>query len=334
MTQGQFLEVSAASLQIPQWTPVPAGAESRLRILPLSDLHLPKSTSATILANRDYLDAMDYVVYLGDAVSCYGTEREYTAVANFVRQVARPYNAVCGNHEWFFQSFHEDSGLYGQVWSESGPEERREALARFQAFWQKPQLWHAEAHPLGHFVFLSLDNLEALKQESLSTPQLEFLAAQILRAGDAPLFVFCHAPLNLGRRLDLVYYDTSRTGCIDAEGEVLRLLNERKAPSFWMSGHVHLRPDHYLFPPYRCGGNVWQIHCPDSWGYGRWLREQNVPQRYDGVFSRHLEIDTEGVTFLSHSHSDGKELARYRVDYSTAKCEEDSQRRSGSDRNG
>ena len=176
-------------------------------------------------------------------------------------------------------------------------------------------MWDAESHPLGHFVFLSFDLLESMKQESLSDAQLEFLLGEIEAAGDRPLFIFCHAPLNLGRRLDMVYYDTQRSGCIDLGGSVKRTLLARAAPTFWMSGHVHLHPSHYLFPPYLCGGNVRQIHCPDSWGYGRWKREQHVPQQYEGVFSRHLEIEASGVTFVTHDHVRQEDIASYRVDF-------------------
>ena len=49
----------------------------RLRILPLTDLHLPKPAGAVISANRALLDSVDYVVLMGDMVSAYATDREY-----------------------------------------------------------------------------------------------------------------------------------------------------------------------------------------------------------------------------------------------------------------
>jgi hypothetical protein len=68
-------------------------------------------------------------------------------------------------------------------------------------------------------------------------------------------------------------------------------MTQRAAPVFWMSGHIHLRPDHYLFDAYLAAPNVWQVHCPDSWGYSRWMREQIVPQRHRELFSRHWKSD-------------------------------------------
>lgn len=286
-----------------------------LRVLALSDLHLPKPASRLILDNRVYLDRMDFAVLLGDMVQCYGTPSEYEAVRAFVTELKLPYTPVCGNHEWYFESFAEDSGLYGQVWAQASEEEQCKARQRFQEFWKVPKLWRAQTSPLGHFVFLSLDETRAGKQECLSDPQWRFLGAQIEAAGDKPLWLWCHAPLLLRERLGLIYYDEQRTGCVEPPGAVREALENRAAPSFWMSGHVHLRPDHPVFPPYRCGGNVWQIHCPDSWGYGRWTREQRVPARYEGPFSRHLEIDGAGVSFVTHDHRNQQDVQTFRVDY-------------------
>lgn len=302
-------------------TPYPAsrvpepGSDGRVKLLPLSDLHLPKPGSELILTNRAYLDRMDHVVFMGDMVAAYGTDREYQAVRAFVERLQRPYTAISGNHEWFFDLFEEDSGLYLSVWTESDPAQRRQQIAKFQRFWGKEELWEVQRNSLGTFLFLSLDNLPGLKQESLSPQQLEFLRQQVLEAGEKPLFIFCHCPLGLGRRLDMVYYDKSRTGCVDLEAEVRQALLERQSPTFWMSGHIHLHPNHYLFAPYRCGGNVWQIHLPDSWGYGRWKREQNVPQQYEGIFSRHLEIETSSVTFVTHDHRKRVDIAEYTVEF-------------------
>ena len=175
-------------------------------------------------------------------------------------------------------------------------------------------MWRAFDSPLGRFVFCSLYGIGENKQETLGEPQSRWLLEQIKGAGTQPLFVFCHAPLMLDHRLDMTYYD-ERTGCVEAQGELKSALLQRTAPTFWMSGHVHLHPDHYLFPPYKAGGNVWQIHCPDSWGYGRWLRIQHCPERYDGPFSRVLQIDKNGVDFITHRHRLQTDTASFRVNF-------------------
>ncbi len=285
--------------------------ENQLIILPFSDLHLPKPQSQTILSNRDYLDRADFVVFLGDMVRCYATPREYDAVRDFVAELQRPFTAVAGNHEWFFASVDDDSALYGETWHPAKDDEARDKLKVFQNFWRLDSLWRAFDCPLGRFVFLSLDCVGHWKQEVLSDAQLAFLGEQLNT--DLPLFVFCHAPVLLDTRLDLVYYDEERTASVELEGQLKAAFLQRSAPTFWMSGHIHLHPEHYLFAPYKAGGNVWQIHCPDSRGYGRVRREHRAPQLYNGVFSRHLEIGKSWVNFVTHSHAERRDIINYAV---------------------
>ncbi len=295
-------------------SPLPQNAD-KLVILPLSDLHLPRSESQIILDNRAYLARADFVTLLGDMVRCYGTDTEYGAVNDFVSGLATPYTAVCGNHEWYFEEFDEISGIYGEVWAQASNAHQRAAQEKFRAFYGVEELWRSFDSPLGHFVFLGLDLVESQKQECLSQAQLHFLWNQLEIAGEKPLFVFCHAPLILRKRLEMVYYEAQRSGSVELVGELRQALETRAAPTFWMSGHVHLHPDHPLFAPYRCGGNVWQIHCPDSWGYGRWNLSQHVPARYESLFSRHLEIGRRGVDFVTHNHRTQTDRETYRVDF-------------------
>ncbi len=309
--------------QLPSHLPCNA---DRLRVLPLTDLHLPKPAGAIIAANRALLDSVDYVVLMGDMVSAYATDREYQAVRAFIEQLRRPYTAVVGNHEFHFEEFDEDSGLYGQVWNSAEVAEQRANIEKFQRFYGLQNLWRAFDSPLGRFVFCSLDGIRCRKQEALSDEQSQWLTGQIRTAGERPIFIFCHAPLMLNHRLDMTYYD-DRTGCIEPQGDLKNALLQREAPTFWMSGHVHLHPDHYLSEPYKAGGAVWQIHCPDSWGYGRWRREQHVPEKYDGPFSRVLEIDATGVSFVTHSHREGRDTRAFRVDYRNGKATKNTQRR-------
>jgi hypothetical protein len=145
----------------------------------------------------------------------------------------------------------------------------------------------------------------------MSDEQWQFLDEQLQVQPDHPAFVFCHTPLLLDRRLDMTYYDDERTACVEAPPQVLETLTARRGPVFWMSGHIHLHPEHYLFAPYELAPRVWQIHCPDSWGYSRWERQHIVPQRHGGVFSRHLEITPERVTFTAHDHARREDLTSY-----------------------
>ena len=286
-----------------------------MKILPLSDLHLPKPASQTILQNRDLLDCLDLVVLMGDMVAAYGTDAEYRAVREFLDDLRAPTQIVSGNHEWYFEEFDEVSGFYGEIWNQASNAESRAKIERFRAFYGLDSLWRSFGNELGKFVFLSLDDVPSQKQESLSRAQWDFLENELRGAGEAPVWVFCHCPVLLEKRLDFVYYDEDRTGCVEPKNGVFEALLTREAPTFWMSGHVHLHPNHYLFAPYKAGGNVWQIHCPDSWGYGRWARSHNVPKRYDGPFSRLLEIDARGVDFVTIDHRAQSRRESYRVNF-------------------
>jgi hypothetical protein len=292
-------------------------ARDVLKILPLSDLHLKAKPAATevLVGNRDYLGRMDYIQLLGDQVGLYGTDDEYAHLQRFVRQLPQPYGAINGNHEFYFEVHAETSGGYGRYWQEASIYEKQRQLEKFKKFFGFEQLWRVERNHFGTFLFLGIDDVSQRKPETLSAPQLAFLEAELQEASGEPVYVFCHAPLYLDTRLDLTYYDNERTACVELTGALFELLNERRAPLFWMSGHIHLRPDHYLFAPYQIKPNVWQVHCPDSWGYSRWEREHVVPQRHEGLFSRHLEIEQQRITFVTHDHHARTDTARHSIEF-------------------
>lgn len=291
--------------------------QKTLKILPLSDLHLTASPTATqkIVSNRDYFAQMEHVVLLGDMVGNYGTDGEYAALQQFIGDIQKPYSAINGNHEFYFRVYHENSDDYRRLWKEASLGEKVAQLEKFKTFFGIEQLWRVERHELGMFIFLGLDGVEFTKPETLSALQLLFLENVLHENRDVPAYVFCHAPLYLDRRLDMTYYDNERTACVELEGKLFELMTFRRAPLFWMSGHIHLRPDHYMFRPYELKENVWQIHCPDSWGYSRWSREHHVPQRHEGLFSRHLEIEKGQVTFVAHDHHAQTDIARETIKF-------------------
>jgi hypothetical protein len=285
------------------------------RILVLSDLHLPSSLEAArrILDNRHYLRRMDYVVLLGDMCATYGTDREYAHLDKFVRRLERPYGSINGNHEFYFEVIEEDEPQHGRVWPEQSPQGKTRQLKKFMNFFGYDSLWRATHTHLGSFIFLGIDDIVSHKVESLSTRQLRFLEEQLQVAPQYPAFVFCHAPVMLETRLDMIYYEPERTACVELQGRLADVMTQRAAPIFWMSGHIHLRPDHYLFDAYLAAPNVWQVHCPDSWGFSRWTREQIVPQRHRELFSRHLEIARDSVTLIAHDYRKREDIARQTV---------------------
>lgn len=288
-----------------------------LKILPLSDLHLKAKPSATqlLLSNREYFARMDFVQLLGDMVASYGTDDEYSHLAHFIDRLEKPYGAINGNHEFYFEVHDEDSGENGRIWKEASAAEKQFQLEKFQRFFELENAWRAERNLFGTFLFLALDDVQNSKPETLSTPQLQWLETQLKESSREPVYVFCHAPLFLGKRLDMTYYDDERTACVELENELLNIVSTRRAPLFWMSGHIHLRPDHYLFAPYELAKNVWQIHCPDSWGYSRWAREHRIPQRHDGLFSRHLEIARDKLVLVTHDHLQQQDIAQQSIEF-------------------
>jgi hypothetical protein len=160
---------------------------------------------------------------------------------------------------------------------------------------------------------LGLDDCENHKPESLSAAQQKFLETELRVRPDVPAFVFCHVPLMFDERLDMTYYDETRTACFEPQTSTREALQNRAAPVFWMSGHIHLRPDHYLFNAYTIAPHVWQVHCPDSWGYSRWVREQTAPQRHSELYSRHLEISRESLTLIAHDHKRREDIGRQEI---------------------
>ena len=312
MTSPQNL-LRVGALPSPLPSPLPT-VEPALKILILSDLHLPINPEASrrIVENRAYLGQMDFAVLLGDQCGSFATEKEYAAVDRFVRELKVPYTAINGNHEFYFQTPESDDPAK-RHWTETSPQEKREKLARFRHFFGLDGLWRAWHTPLGSFIFLGLDDVENHKTESLSAAQYEFFEASLAVAPHLPAWVFCHAPLMLGRRLGMVYYDEERSACVEPQSSAREKIENRAAPLFWMSGHIHLRADHPLFPAYAITPNVWQVHCPDSWGYSRWLREQHSPQRHGELYSRHLEINQDEVTFVTYDHWKREETARQTI---------------------
>src|SRR5688572_12451433 len=114
-------------------SPLPSKADI-LRILPLSDLHLPKPASKLILNNRGLLESLDYVVLMGDMVGAYGTKQEYAAVREFVDGLKLPITAISGNHEWYFKEYSEESGQYLEFWDEGETPEKLQKIENFKEF--------------------------------------------------------------------------------------------------------------------------------------------------------------------------------------------------------
>lgn len=305
-------------IRAPRPSTLPQPTAGSYRVLVLSDLHIPAHPEATrlIASNGALWRSLDFAVLLGDMVSSYGTEREYEHINKFIKQWPTAYAAIPGNHEFYFETPPVDENWgKGSLWEEAPPEIKTAKLQRFAEFYGLDGLWRAQHTELGSFLFLALDDVEQRKPETISQPQRDWLQQQLEAQPDKPCFVFCHAPAMFERRLDMVYYDDTRSACVEFSRGEWPAFQERPAPVFWFSGHIHLRPDHYMFPAYLISQNVWQVHCPDSWGYSRWLREQLTPQRHTDVYSRVLEISANELTLIVHHHNDREDIARQTISW-------------------
>jgi hypothetical protein len=127
-----------------------------------------------------------------------------------------------------------------------------------------------------------------------------------------PLLVFCHFPLVAAAMDEIRYYEPGRKPCYVPRPGVRTRLSRRKLPTFWFSGHVHFRPPHALSVPYLTEDRVWQIHCPDSWGFGRSDNDNWRPQHYDGLFVKTLHLDRQYLCVVTTDLTRNLELSAHR----------------------
>jgi hypothetical protein len=263
-----------------------------LRILIVSDLHIPLGTQQKdwLLQDREWLDTHDWAVLLGDMTACYGTPGEYQRVNEFITQLARPYSVVNGNHEFSFDPCADGSAEYGKRWEHSSPEIQRSQLQRFEAFYRIETRFMALRHPLAAFCLLGVDAIGEWSNGMLNPEHESWLEHTLDTVEDLPLLVFCHFPLFTSAMSAIRYYEEGRKPCYIPPEGIRHKLAGRAHPTFWFSGHVHFRPPHPLVVPYFTEDRVWQVHCPDSWGFGRPNNENWHPEHYQGLFVRSIEL--------------------------------------------
>ncbi len=275
-------------------------AKSFLRILILSDLHIPfgPAQKQMLLADRAFLEDHDWVVLLGDMTACYGTPGEYAHVREFIHALDRPYNVVNGNHEFCFAPIDDHDEAYGKRFEKSTPEVQCAQLERFESFYRLPSRFQMSQHPLASFCLLGVDTLGEGGCALLNAEHEAWLAQSLteLQANPDPLLIFCHYPL-MDPRLDQIrYYKPGHRPYYAPSSRVSRALAKRSAATFWFSGHVHFAPGHPLWEPYQTEQGIWQIHCPDGWGFGRPDDENWRPAHHDDLFVRSLVLEPHRLT--------------------------------------
>lgn len=269
-----------------------------LRILVLSDLHLPigESRLRALMDWRDFLAEHHWAVLLGDTTAYYGNNAEYSAVARLLHMFPLPYWPVNGNHEFSFVPVENEDARYGKLWNIADPDTMRRQLERFRNFFRLRSGFHAFHTTHADLLLLGTDAVDPVTTAGKLSPEHEFWLSEKLSASAArPLMIFCHFPLADIRLDQIRYYEPSRKPYYCPPDNIRLLLRRRKSPALWFSGHVHFNPPHPCATPYRTVDNVWQLHCPDGFGYGR-RQDDWLPSRHDDFFVRSLHLTPASVT--------------------------------------
>ena len=274
----------------------------QLSVLILPDLHIPSSFSKQkklLLDNRGFLDRHDWVVLLGDVTNCYGTPREYEHANRFISNLGRPYSVVNGNHEFIFSPMADDAPDFGSKWEHGSAEQQQRQMNRFNDFYGFESCYQAARHPLAGLILLGLDSIGPDDSGIMSEEHQRWFERSLASMRDQPVIVFSHLPIQ-DQRLDRIrYYEPGRRPYYQPSPAVRHELECRTAPTFWFSGHVHFCPPHPLSKPYRTEMGIWQVHCPDTRGYGRPHNQSWTPERYDGLFARSLLLKKGRLSIIT-----------------------------------
>lgn len=279
---------------------------AEIGMLLLPDLHIP-TCLPWLSPVVDHINASQDVALvglLGDLCRCYGTEGEYAQVARFLARLHKPYQVVNGNHDICFRVYEDEDPRYTKAWEHLTPEEVVERIRRFERFFRLDSRFRSCSHRLGNLLFLGLDGVGKTDQAIVHASGEAWLEARVRAADQRPLLVFAHMPVVAEQLRSIRYYEAGRTPFYTPPEQVRRLLRARSGLTVWCSGHLHLRPEHPFFEPYRTEDGVWQIHCPDLSGYSRADNQAWTPKGHEQRVATHLRLTREGVE-LSTLHIEG-----------------------------
>lgn len=317
MTEPTVAEISSC-VSVPPVSIAELPAAGALRILVLPDLHIPlgQDQKRLLLANRLFLDTHDWVVLLGDMTACYGTPGEYRHVNCFVEALDRPYSVVNGNHEFSFVPVPDASAEYGKHWQPAPDEVQRQQIRRFERFYGIQSSCQAGRHRLAGLCLLSVDRIASDNSAGMFAAHEAWFQQTLESFQNVPLVVFAHFPLQDQRLDGTRYYEPGRRPYYLPSAATTLALRRRSQPTYWFSGHVHFAPSHPLAEPYLTQDGVWQVHCPDGWGYGRPDNEKWHPEHYSGLFVRSVLLEPARLTVITTDLHNGKELTRHSFDMS------------------
>ena len=287
-------------------------SKGEIRILVLSDMHLPHGESriSSLIEKGDLLTRHDMVMFLGDSTASYGTKGEYERVAKLLARLPLPYLVVNGNHEFSFLPIPDESQDYGKVWELSDLATQRTQLIRFEEFFSLSSRYHCHKTRNAALLLLGVDEIEKGTTRALVYPDHEaWIADQLDVLDDLPLVVFCHFPL-ADQRIDAVkYYEPGRRPYYLPSNAIRERLRRRTKPNFWVSGHVHFQPSYPLAEPYLTDDGVWQIHCPDCFGFGR-KEDTWIPSVHNDFHFRSIELTADRLVCTTYDAWIGTVIAQ------------------------
>lgn len=263
------------------------------KILVLPDLHVPIDMDLKeIILNSEVFKGIDYVIFLGDNVACYGNEREYEILNEFIKKMKKPYTVVNGNHEFMFKVIEYGDENYGKVWKPNDEKGRKRQLEKFYNFFDlKEKYWFEKVKEV-LYIFLTIGKPESEKIEVLPESCELFLQNIYEKTDDIKyFFIFCHAPLKGSEIPGFKYYTDEGDPFIHLSEDTIKKIEKAKGITFWFSGHIHLNYNHPMSLIRKVKENLFQVNCPPSWKFSRRDLNDIVPKRHEEFSSLIIEKD-------------------------------------------
>lgn len=260
------------------------------KILVLPDLHIPIDMELKeVILNSDIFKEINYVILLGDNVACYGNDKEYEILNEFIKRMKKPYSAVNGNHEFMFEVVEFDDENYGKIWKPNDEGKRKIQIERFYKFFNLKEKYWCEKVDEILYVFLTIGRPESNKIEVLPENCEKFLTNIYENEKFDYYFIFCHAPLKGSEIAGFKYYTDRADPFIHLSKNIIEKIEMSKGKTYWFSGHIHLNYNHPMSLVRKINENLYQVNCPPSWKFSRRDLDDIVPKRHEEFSSLIIE---------------------------------------------
>lgn len=247
-----------------------APARGYIRVVTLSDLHLPGRNVANKVLVRNVINSwhdVDYVALLGDQVSDVGSEAEYLYASEFVRGFRAPVIPIVGNHDYIYLD--KKNSVGGR---ERGAYMDRQAkLEQFRKAFGVEELYRSVEAGGYLLVFLSTDELYSSYLARMSEEQLGWFSAELEAHKHTPTIVFFHSPLKGTIAKGGNYVAVKADFWAQPVQAIHDILDDNRQVIAWVSGHTHTDPTNKNFydPAVTMyDGRVLNVHTPETTGSG------------------------------------------------------------------